>query len=430
MNNPDSNETWRGVLAGEAPLTWDLWARDIETSTVLTPTGQRVLLDAVAEIAEFLGPDWLEVHRWHVQANLVEMPFISHRWWPANDTAHVMLRILEFALRLRLLALAKARRLDTVRRNTRGDLGHFAHSYVQLEVAALALRAGWVVHLEPPPAVAGGSKVDLLITRAGDEMAVEVKTFNMDGLMRADLGTTDCIYRRLLWLSVERQVQFDGDLGVVDTADQQAMLLAWLDSLDAIAATVQTTGSALVIDTPSGGRVRVVPEASAGPWQLRMPVRSKDPLRKLLSEIGIKAEQGRGGSPLWLRFNETRWFFNQVISRDERKRVSTRNNLVRILERNLALYPHVAGLVLSSEPISISDHAVNERVRLPGTATAVVRTTQHPWYRSTMVVGGPALVAARQHRGEWLSWYQGEGDWLDWALTQSGLPSVSGLIAS
>lgn len=133
---------------------------------------------------------------------------------------------------------------------------------------------------------------------------------------------------------------------------------------------------------------------------------------------------------MWLRFNETRWFFHQLISSEEGKRVPTRNNLVRILERNLALYPHVAGLVLSSEPISISDHVVNERVRLPGAAAAVVRTTQHPWCRSTIVVPGPARAVAREHKGEWLSWHQGEGDWLDWALARSSLPPVSDLLAS
>jgi hypothetical protein len=101
---------------------------------------------------------------------------------------------------------------------------------------------------------------------------------------------------------------------------------------------------------------------------------------------------------------------------------------VHILERKLALYPHVAGLVLSSEPISISDHVVNERVRLPGAAAAVVRTTQHPWCRSTIVLPGPVRAVAREHRGEWLSWYQGEGDWLDWALIQSSLPPISDLL--
>jgi hypothetical protein len=248
--------------------------------------------------------------------------------------------------------------------------------------------------------------------------------------MRADLRLTTHIHERLRCLSVERQVEFDGDINMPDTINERTALLTWLDGLAAVAAEAQAAGAAFVSDPPTGGRLTVVPDPIAGSCGLQMPIRARDPLRKLLGEIAVKAEQGRGDGTLWLRFNVTRWFFHQLISSEERKRVPTRNNLVRTLERNLALYPHVAGLVLSSEPISIADRVVNERVRLPGAAAAVVRTTQYPWYRSTFVVPGPARVTAREHGGEWLSWYQGEGDWLDWALAESSLPPASDLLTS
>lgn len=430
MSVADSRETWRKVFEGQARLTWGLWADDLRNSELLTDVGREVMLDTVRDIEDFLGEGWLEVHRAHVRPELVEVPFMSMRWWPSNDTVHVHRRILEFALRLRLLKRAEVPGLGVVRRNMKRDLGHFAHSYVQLEVAALALRAGWAVRLEPPPAGAGGARVDLLLTRAGQAMAVEVKTFNVDELMRADIISTDAIQGRLLGMSAERQVQFDGDLEVPDTVEDRAALAAWLDRLGDVAATVQATGEAVTVQPPMGGQLRVVPDVAAKQCQLRMPIRSRDPLARLLGEIERKAEQGRGGAPLWLRFNETRWFFHQLISEHEDRRVSTRDSLVRVLERNLMLYPHVAGLILSSEPIGISDHEVDATVRLPGAATAVVRTTQYPWFRSTMVMLGPARAAASGQKQAWLSWYRGEGDWLDWALVEAGLPRAWDLHSS
>ena len=302
---------------------------------------------------------------------------------------------------------------------------------MQVEVAALALQAGWAVRLEPPPSELRGRKVDLLVMKGTQTIAVEVKTLITDELMREDVGTSRLIGRRLMGFSAEHLVRFHGQINQPESLDELAALNAWIDTLEQTAVQVRESGSPSSPCTPpTGGHLVVLPDGYEGPAEWSMPIRAVDPLGRLLGKIADKAAQGQGDTPLWLRVNETSEFFRQLIPDQEPARSRGRDNLIRALERNLALYPHVAGLVLSSEPISYSPEVVDTTVRLPCAAIAVLRTTQRPWFRSTLIVRGPSRgEAISEQTLSWVDWYSGEGDWLDWGLNRFGLPPLSAILA-
>jgi hypothetical protein len=305
----------------------------------------------------------------------------------------------------------------------RGDIGHFAHSVVQLEVAALALRAGWATRLEPPPATIGGSKTDLLLTKGDQTMAVEVKTFVADDLMRTDMRRGDRVHVELRKHSSQFGVAFDGEIGLPETEEEFQALISWVIGLGETAKNARENLSTTDLTVPTGGRLSVLPDELAERTELTMSIREADPLRRLLSKIGEKANQGLGNAPLWLRFNETPLFYLRAISQDQPVRIRSLHQLVRTIERRLALHPHVAGLVLSQEPQAMHTQHVSHIRRLPGAAKAIACTTHDPWYRETLIVLGPNRPRSAGQPDEWSTWYANEDTWLDWALAELRLPS-------
>lgn len=162
-------------MRGEAPMTWDLWSSDIGNSSVLTSSGKAAVQAAVSTTAEFLGPNWLAKFL-PTEGAVRHLPLMSVYWWPSNDVPHVHMRLLDLGARLTLLKDCAG--ADTVRRDMRKDLGHFAHGLLQMEVGGLALRDGWKVEFEP--ATNGARRTDVRVSRGCEAIMVEVKGFLLE----------------------------------------------------------------------------------------------------------------------------------------------------------------------------------------------------------------------------------------------------------
>lgn len=415
-------ETWLAIERGEVQLTWDLWSAPIERSNALTPAGKWAVRAMVDAIAEHLGEDWLARFLPNgTRSSRFGVPLMSWHWWPTNDVAHVYARLLELGSRLRLLQDCSG--VADLRRNMRRDLGQFTHSLLQLEVGGLASRGGWRVTFEPGVGDEG-SHTDLFLVNDDDTMLVEVKGFLLDQQSSDDLTFSHRVSMALLGIESREQVTFEGEIepGVDDNK-----LAAWLEELALVAADVARSGLVIEMTPPSGGRLVIQPGWPTTGARHSITIRHGDEWRRITTAVKMKAEQGRGDHPLWLRFDETSQFWALAVPHDyPRRRLHER--LARGLSTELAGFEHVAGIVLSSAPTAGSTVGAEETwENLDGYATSLVRRTHAPFWRESLVVAGPNKAAMRQH-AEWSSWYATEGSWLDWALDRLDVPPIVELV--
>jgi len=415
-------EAWLAIERGEVQLTWDLWSAPVERSNALTDVGKQAVRAAVDAVAEYLGEDWLARFLPNgTRSSRSGLPLMSWHWWPSNDVPHVYARLLDLGSRLRLLQGVSG--IADLRRNMRRDLGHFAHSLLQLEVGGLAMRAGWGVTFEPGVGNAG-SRTDLLVVRADDAMLVEVKGFLLDQQSSEDLSFSRRVSMALMAIESRERVTFDGE---VEPGAEDDKLDAWLEELARLAADVARSGLVIETTPPWGGHLVIQPGWPTTGAGHSTTIRHGDEWRRITTALKAKAEQGRGEHPLWLRFDETSQFWALAVPPDyPRRRLHER--LARGLSAELAAFDHVAGIVLSSTPTAVSTvGAENTWENLDGNATSLVCTTQPPFWRESIVVAGPNKAATRQ-RAEWSSWYATEGSWLDWALDRLGVPPFAELV--
>ncbi|HXC79417.1 MAG TPA: hypothetical protein VNU19_20470 [Candidatus Acidoferrum sp.] len=421
----DNAERWRAVEAGGLPLTWDLWSSDVRQSTVLTSAGRTAVVDAVEVIASFLGEDWLSrfLPLDRNKPGARGLPLLSFRWWPANDVPTTFDRLLTFAARLRLLAGSPG--LVPVRKAVRGSLGNFEHSLLQLEVAALALRDGWRATFEPKPDPTGTRVTDLRLTRSGDSMLVEVKGFQLDDVVRADLRLAGIVSQAYLALQLEHDVYVSGDISSPTSRDE---LDGWLTTLGPLAAMVAQDQQPRQSQPPFGGLVEIRAGLPANGTQHSMPIRRRDEWARITAQIDAKAEQGRGAEPLWLRFEETGQFWSLAAPPDER--LEWAESWAAALERRLSIHEHVAGLLLSGPDQAISRSRLQQAFQLERSSAAVLScTTSSPFWRESLIVAGPHSSAIEQAEA-WQRWYLNEDSWLAWAHGALGLAPPTKLFAA
>ena len=414
----DDIPEWQAIERGDAQLTWDLWSSQVERSNTLTKAGKQEVRKAVDAIAEYLGDDWLDkfLPRGSSPSPNAHLPLMSLEWWPSNDVPHVFSRILELGSRLSLLKGKSG--LGDVRKMMRNDLGQFAHSLLQFEVGALALRAGWDVVFEPEVTAHGVRRTDLYLSRNDDSMLVEAKVFLLDKTTTEDLRFSDRISMEIHAIEMKEGVTFDGP---IDPSIDEEALADWLGKLRSLAADAARTGLRLETTTPSGRRLVVSPGRPSAESILSTTIRHGDEWRRIVTAIKGKSNQGRGGDPLWLRFDETSHFWALFLPSD-RPRRDIHEQLARCLASILMPFNHVAGLVLSRQPVVGSPGETDDTCHpLDGKATSLTRTTQAPFWRESLIVPG-RHPSAQRHLAEWSRWYDDEARWLSWALDQRGQP--------
>jgi hypothetical protein len=415
-----SYDRWAAVLDGDAPIDWELWASPISGSGVLSRQGKATLHRAVETISRFLGPAWLSTFtdpRRRLPTGAGGLPLLSTYWWPVNDTVHVYRRILELAARLTLLETTSG--IAQVRKDMRGDLGHFAHGVLQLEVGALALRSGWTVVLEPIPRP--GAKTDLRLSCGAQAMLVEAKDFRLDTQSVKSLDAAKRLQNHLLGLEVQHDVYFAGDF---DVGEQRETLDDWFLDLTRLAAEVAASHEARTTAAPNGGQLRIVPGPAPEGTGWSVPVRRGDEWQRIRSAIAKKAEQARGTEPLWLRFDETSQFWHLSSSPDQR--LAWLRQFANAVAHELVGHRHVAGVLLSAAPASHVDTATTEIHLLDSRAVHLTMPVRPPFVRESLIVSNPRGPAPGQTQA-WLEWYRQEGDWLPWAHEILGLPPLHDL---
>lgn len=147
------------VLQGNRPMTWSDWALLFEDSQCLTLSGRCVARWAVSILEHTFGGDFLQ------RAAPRAHPVFSLGFWPgANDVPWVYANLFQLTAQIALLTRYRSRGWRKVRQDMVTDLQEirWIHSLLQLELASLALKAGWQSQFEPK--LRNGHAADICLT--------------------------------------------------------------------------------------------------------------------------------------------------------------------------------------------------------------------------------------------------------------------------
>jgi hypothetical protein len=368
---------------------------------------------ALSSVERHLGQDWLAKHA----KRGLPLPAEFTR---AGSDVEALSHLLDLALRLELLRdVAGA---GQVRNALRTDLRAEArrHALVQLEVAALAQRAGLHVRLERK-AVGTGRPSDVVFGSMGSEVAAEVRLVLPDQLATEGALYDREISQKLNELALIHGVVFDGQLTVRLNEIQRAR---WFAQLEAAAESVAQTGSPETV-VWDGETVTVLLMASAEEASFTGPVtraRGWMRTRGILIDKAPQLEAQGGG---WLRVDSLDGLF--WASDWAQKSLAERTSDMEVYIREAVLpYAYVYGVVLTS--------GLCWAPELIGCSSRAARGS-YGFERSLPMGRGRAtfITPLREEAGpgleEWRELYDGEAAWLDWALARVGLPEVAEITA-
>ena len=406
----EGNDELRAIALGDAPFTWAAWAHHVEITPCLSAAGKAAVLDAVSVISEYLRADWLD--RFKERG----VPLLSSHWW-LNGAPHVFARILELGLRISLLSRVPG--LGDVRKMMANDLGSFNHALLQLEVAGLALRDGWDVILEPSTDT---GKADVLIERRTSAMLIEAKVFGLDQRTRAEMEASNALSDGLRNMGWEKNVTFTGTVDHV----QDTSVAAWLSSAAAAADRALQQGTKVGFAGPSG-ELSVYPVDFLAGSSLNIGIRHGDEWSRMLAELDKKALQGfTADVPLWLRFDETPFFWGLHIPSDPIARVRCLTAMAAQLHAAARAHKHLAGLTLSTPPVAGSA-LTHEWWTYAERSIYLCQAVNPPFFRQALCVPSTHRVGP-EFLSKWRDWYRYESTWLEWALAECGYPPLTRLL--
>jgi len=423
VSDSDALSDALAISRGERPFTWEDWAQNVHEAETLTPQGRAVVLSMIDAIVDCLGVDWLprSYERFRKSGGDVDLPLLSMSWWPSNQAPHVFSRLIWLGCQIRMFRQHPG--FGKLRKNMQRDLGFFEHGLMQLEVGALAAKAGWSVTFEPPVDPGRPGRGDVLLTRGYERMLVEVKGFEIDQTTGTDMRTSGLIGSPMGLMQMELQVTFAGE---IEPDFPREMVNDFLAQLRELGHASKASGLALIATTPGGRTIEVLPFLREGVSHT-MPIRHGNEMRRIENVVEAKCVQGAGSMPLWLRINETNLFWAMAKPPDY-PRPKLHEFLATKLASFVASHEHVAGVMFSATPSFGVLSGSPEWQNLGGRSLSMFRTTITGFCRETLLVPGPHELAASQLY-EWRSWYSREESWLEWGLEQLGIPPITELLA-
>jgi len=368
---------------------------------------REAMLWALDQLEALLGPHWLARYfdkTGHVPEEVNLGP------------AHVVAagHLLDMALRYRVLdgipGSAK------VRNQMRADLQDERrwHCGLQLEVGALATRAGFTVALEvvsPPPA--GPSDVSL--RRGGQEMQVE--TFAVFRGQRSQQATAywNRFSQQTLQISGELNVGISGDADPRLSEDDYQELIR---QIRAAAERAVATSQAQPVEYASA-RLSILPPGQDD-YQLVSAVEESQGWPRIESRIIRKARQAAAAGGGWLRadIRDGMWQFTPWARAGLRAKIE---ELARLTVRALRQVPGIDGAVLSNGAGFAQGEFCGESARTADGCYGIRRLLPAARVRETMII--PVTSLGHDQASIWLDMYGAEEHWLDWALSRAGLPT-------
>lgn len=386
--------------------SWDLYRKMLESPHV-SAARRKATLWALAELERRMGEDWLERY-WEVSGHVPSEVNLG--------SAHVSAlgNLLDFALRLNVLDAVPG--VGKVQREMRKDLkdDRRRHCALQLEVGALAARAGFAVAFENR-ASPDAAPSDVVLRRK--EQTIRVETF---AVMRDKRSQESAAYWDSLMYQIA-QIEWKHGTSVAGVISQQlddADSTELLRLIDEAAQDTAITGKQRTI-TWCGADLQVLPSGSTG-YELRGGAETSDSWPRIASKLRQKAQQVQTSGGGWMRVDilDGTWQFTPWARAGLGAKISEMARQVRLL---LSQVPDIFGAILSNGAGVAQGQFVGESARSVGDSYGLRRVLPAVRVRETMIV--PISPAGREQARMWVDLYNSEGSWLDWALDRVGLPS-------
>jgi len=373
---------------------------------------------ALDRLSERLGEDWPE----RTYEKLGRLP-AGMAWAGAHTVAYV--ELVELALRLELLCACEgfARIRDALKQDPREE--QIPHLRLQLEVGALAARAGYGVRFERP--IDGANKTsDVNIDLPGGQsLLVEARVLLPDDRSVAINRFSEVAFESIHRVESLYDVQCDGEMTRVLDDEKLA------EMLDAVETRARLVKAGAVAPSLRLHRAMlVVNQRGTGPQQgLKGPALDEDLWPRIASRLDQKAQQTEGARNVWLRICALHglWLFTEWATKGlAEKLAAMRHNVASVLGDR----PHVEGVVISSGSGWPQGIVVDDDHEDHDAGYAIRRSIPPIMARESLVIplrtGGETTAHARA----WRELYASEPGWLDYALAQFGLPSTTAIFPS
>ncbi|HEV2924405.1 MAG TPA: hypothetical protein VGW98_10250 [Solirubrobacteraceae bacterium] len=344
--------------------------------------------------------------------------------WAGNHTV-AYAEFVELALRLELLCRCEgfARVRDALKRDPREE--QIPHLRLQLEVGALAARAGYGVRFERPVPDSSKTSDVTIDLNESQSLLVEARVILQDDRAVAINRFTEQAFPGIQNICSQYEVECSGDL--IEVLGQLE-LAELLNNVETHARLVKAGGVTprLVLH---GATLQVSRRGTALDRGLHGPALTGDLWPRIADRLDQKARQTEGAQNVWLRICALQglWLFTEWASLPlADKLVTMRQNILS----QLSDHPHVDGVVISSasawpqgtiEPDEYED----------GLGGYVLRCAIPPiMARETLIVPLHTDSDTRSYARVWRDLYASEPDWLDYALARFALPSTSEIFAT
>lgn len=392
---------------------WSLW-RHLMRRSNRSPAGIETGLWAMDVLEKALGSDWPGRVR---RREGTVPPEVA--WSSAHAAAFA--ELVELALRLKLLenvpGIARVR--QDLRRNLEGH--RRLHAGVQLEVASLAMMAGYKVTLETP-ATDRKMPVDVIFGAGQSALAVEAKVITLDDLSRAGMAFADEVTTHLNRIQMAHDVAFDGEL---NSKLSPAELAEWAAILTATAAQVAAEDKEQTVIHPSG-TIRLIPGRKADGATFRGPAQTSSGWPRIATVLQTKARQGVRSGASWLRVDvrDGLWQFSSFARSDLPNKLTA---LADAVQQELQSIMGLDGVVVTSGACLTQGVFKAETCRQPGGRIALRRLIEPVRVRECVVL--PLTPESQLEAEEWARLYDDEPEWTDRALAECGLPAATNVFA-
>jgi hypothetical protein len=347
--------------------SWNLYRRMTESPHVC-PARRQAALWALGQLEQRMGPDWLEQY-WDRTGHVPEEVNLG------GAHAGALGGLLDFDLRFYLLDGAPG--AASVQREMKRDLrdDRRRHSALQLEVAALAVRAGFTAALEDR---SGGQGVpsDVLLRRGPHTIRAETFAVIPDEHFRKERAYWDRIMARIRSIDWKYDVSVAGDLGD-HLGDPEAAEL--LEKIAAAAQAVADTGQEQRVVSGSA-QLRVLPPGTTG-HELRGGVQTSHSWPRVERRLLQKAAQAARAGGGWLRVDlmDGTWQFTPWAHAGLREKV---DQIAEMLKAALCQVDGITGVVASSGACVAQGQFYGESARTPDHCYGFVRPLPGPGPRN------------------------------------------------
>ena len=409
-----------GAVAAEQPtfslevlpeLSWEILRTMMASPNGRSDAWREAGRWALTVLEKRLGADWpANVRRKSSNGGAPELAFAA---------GHVVAyaQVLEWALRLELLdgcdGYAKARK--AIANDPRPE--QLAHSRVQLEVAALALKSGTKPMLEPPSR--HGRPADIAFDIDNRRLVVEARVILTSEDWRERELETDGIFEAIHRIETRHGVRCEGQLTEFLSEDDLGDLLSALEA----SARLVAAGLEPRPLVQRGSTITVVPRTRSEPRALSGPQIRTNSWARIAPRIVEKAEAAVASGASWLRLDahDGIWQFTEWSTLPLAKKVRVLADAVRPLLAGLE------GAVISCGALLAQGAFVDEHVTVGPGLIGIRRNLPFMRVRETLIM--PTGDSPCSPAQTWSDLYADEFQWMGWALNELRLPRLEEILA-